>query len=672
MKATSPTSENTFGLIIDPLHGPIQLEDDITGSSDLIRRLLKTPMLSRLRGIKQLGFASYCFPAADHTRLAHALGTMQVMRRLIAKQLAHHSARELRACIKLAFPHFNKYSNARVLNNAIATHVYLAGLLQDVGELPFAQVTDVYFRPSAEEKHKLANSIDARAAFGLETKEFFTLVCIKKALEEDTVLQTNLCFEFLAYLTAGIWTPSGNIPNEILPIAHMLDGVVDADRLDYVARDALHTLGSGFVPSTVIEDLLYYTSGGPIFSEPEPVIAFLTAYAQLWSSVYFAPENRFRVSTLATAFQEIKHMSTGSLRAAKADGLAKQLESGLSREEFLKLDDRHIFNEIQELRSKTVASENKRLGRALSILLEEKDTPKYNALWVVPPDKSLKRSPIDFSKWCEGGIFFDAFFQAGAHILYSKKNKPVFIQSHLLHTTKRVLPLHDLDGPFKALFRDDDWRFSKQHGSVLVFFPSVRKVRDEVIAQSKGEHFYRMVTQRDPLRSDCFSDTRELSKHNGPAIFISYESADLECVHAVCGHLYKIQRKYYFLRTESCLGGVSPQAQSIAYAEQANIALILLSKSYLEKYWQGENEKDGNIWSEVNVLLRRVREGSVHVKFLTPDGFDCVKDYGSFPLPELTGHERHLVSETKIPSMSNSIRSMTAPALANAVSQILK
>ena len=74
MKPIRHTPENTLGLIIDPLHGPIQLEDEITGSTDLIRRLLKTPMLARLRSIKQLGFASYCFPAADHTRLSPRLG----------------------------------------------------------------------------------------------------------------------------------------------------------------------------------------------------------------------------------------------------------------------------------------------------------------------------------------------------------------------------------------------------------------------------------------------------------------------------------------------------------------------------------------------------------------------------------------------------------------------
>jgi HD superfamily phosphohydrolase len=672
MKPIRHTPENTLGLIIDPLHGPIQLEDEITGSTDLIQRLLKTRMLTRLRSIKQLGFASYYFPAADHTRLAHALGTMQVMRRLIAKQLAFDGSVELIATVKEAFPDdFNRYSNPSDLINAIATHVYIAGLLQDVGELPFAQVTDVYFRPTAEAKGKLAKIIGHRTAFGLETKEFFTLACIHDALSRDEFLSGNLSFPFLAYLTTGAWKPETPPPPCFSPLAHMLDGVVDADRIDYVARDGLHTLGSRFVPSTIMEDLRHYTEKGPVFSESEPVIAFLTAYAQLWSSVYFAPENRFRVCALASVFQEIKHMDIGALRTAKADGLANKLAGGLSLDEFMRLDDRQVFNEIQELDDSHMAHTNPRLASALSVLLEKKDCPEYDALWVSPPAAFSADSPVDFHKLLGGMMFFDAFFQTGSHTLYSKARKPVLIHSHLLDANKRELFLHELEGPFKSLFQEEEWRFSKKPGSVLVFFPSGADSRKAVVKQSENAQFYVSATQRDPLRSDCYADTTVFPNHHGPAVFISYESEDLECVHSVCSALYKIRRKYYFLRVESCVGGISPQNQSIAYAKKAEIALILLSKTYLEKFQQGEQDQDGNIWHEVTVLKQRVSKGDVIVKFLTPDGFECIKDFGAFPLPELAGHSPDSFKPTQIPSMSTALRGMTAQDLANVVNQIL-
>lgn len=671
MKPIPHTLDNTLGLIIDPLHGPIELEDGITASTDLIRRLLKTDMLTRLRKIKQLGFAAYCFPAADHTRLAHALGTMQVMRRLIDKQLASDGSADMIACVKRSFSDpFGRYSQHGDFIGAIATHVYIAGLLQDVGELPFAQVTDVYIHPNAEEKGKLAKIIGQRA-FGLETKEFFTLACIDEALRNDTFLKENLSFPFLAYLTVRTWMPSEEAPACLSPLAHMLDGVVDADRIDYVARDALHTLGSRFVPSTIIEDLRHYTEKGPVFSESEPVIAFLTAYAQLWSSVYFAPENRFRVSALATAFQEIKNADIGELRNAKVAGLANQMAGGISLAEFKRLDDRQIFNGIQELDDWHEAHANPRLTAALSVLLEKKDCPEYDALWVSPPATFSSSSEVDFKQLLGGKMFFDAFFQAGAHTLYSKEKKPVLIHSHLLDATKRELFLHELEGPFKSLFIEKEWRFSKKPGSVLVFFPSGADSRKETISQSENAQFYLSVTQRDPLRSDCYADTRRFPTHDGPAVFISYESDDLECVHSICAALYKIRRQYYFLRTESCVGGISPGDQSTAYAGEASIALILLSKTYLEKFRQGAKTKDGNIWREVTVLQGRVAKGDVVVKFLTPDGFECVRDYGDFPLPELAGHSRDSFKPTQIPSMSNALRSMAAHDLANVVNQIL-
>ena len=66
----------------DAVHGRIELVDPATGDSGIIR-LLGSPMMDRMRRIKLLGYASHIYPAADHSRYAHALGTMQVMRRLL-------------------------------------------------------------------------------------------------------------------------------------------------------------------------------------------------------------------------------------------------------------------------------------------------------------------------------------------------------------------------------------------------------------------------------------------------------------------------------------------------------------------------------------------------------------------------------------------------------------
>jgi hypothetical protein len=143
-------------------------------------------------------------------------------------------------------------------------------------------------------------------------------------------------------------------------------------------------------------------------------------------------------------------------------------------------------------------------------------------------------------------------------------------------------------------------------------------------------------------------------------------------VRAVCRCLYKARRRYYFLRTEACEGGVSPHEQSKSFARQAEMALILLSESFLEKYRDGAAREDGNIWTEVNVLRDRAIAGESQVRFLTPDGFEAIKDkLASFPLAELLGKSGATLTTTKIPSLSNPIRRMTAEGLAEKVSQVL-
>jgi HD superfamily phosphohydrolase len=64
-------SEKYWGFIKDPLYGYIR----ITKSEKLI---IDTQPFQRLRRIKQLAGAQYVYPAANHTRFEHSLGTMHL------------------------------------------------------------------------------------------------------------------------------------------------------------------------------------------------------------------------------------------------------------------------------------------------------------------------------------------------------------------------------------------------------------------------------------------------------------------------------------------------------------------------------------------------------------------------------------------------------------------
>jgi HD superfamily phosphohydrolase len=66
-----------YSVVRDPVHGDVYLSDEEL-------RLLDTPQMQRLRGVRQLGTACLVYPGAQHTRFEHSLGTAHLTSRLIA------------------------------------------------------------------------------------------------------------------------------------------------------------------------------------------------------------------------------------------------------------------------------------------------------------------------------------------------------------------------------------------------------------------------------------------------------------------------------------------------------------------------------------------------------------------------------------------------------------
>ena len=56
-------------VIFDPLYGFIKL-------TPTEYEIIHSPFYQRLRWIKQLGFSSYVFPGAEHSRFGHSIGVM--------------------------------------------------------------------------------------------------------------------------------------------------------------------------------------------------------------------------------------------------------------------------------------------------------------------------------------------------------------------------------------------------------------------------------------------------------------------------------------------------------------------------------------------------------------------------------------------------------------------
>src|SRR5437588_12978358 len=146
--------------VYDAVHGAINLHDSISKGAGNIIQLLTSPMVERLRRIKQLGYSSHSYTAADHSRYAHAIGTMHMMRTILNQLRANRRIdqqvyEDLSECFPSAFPHAQDHGN----ENTLVRHMLVAALLQDVGELPYGKATSMVFRPSDDLVSSVKNKV---------------------------------------------------------------------------------------------------------------------------------------------------------------------------------------------------------------------------------------------------------------------------------------------------------------------------------------------------------------------------------------------------------------------------------------------------------------------------------------------------------------------------------
>jgi HD superfamily phosphohydrolase len=200
--------------------------------------ILDSPLLQRLRGIRQLGFAHTVYPGASHSRLEHTLGVVEAserMMRALARNASHHKQfgkdRESVPDVE----DFDRYSTR------------LAALLHDLGHGPFSHATEEAMRACASEEFDRIND------FLREELEGVTKIAASETLAVLIVLSNEMkgVFEHRhleavpesTQLAAAV--AARILGSRSLLKAGYLSGVVsgplDADKLDYMGRDSHHS-----------------------------------------------------------------------------------------------------------------------------------------------------------------------------------------------------------------------------------------------------------------------------------------------------------------------------------------------------------------------------------------------------------------------------------------------
>ena len=232
------TARPTRKAIFDPVHGPIALDP-------LALALVGTAPFQRLWRIRQTGFAHLVFPGANHTRLEHSLGTYWV-----AGRFAEHLGLDVVATRRLT----------------------TGALLHDLGHAPFSHTLDAPMREVLGHGHEAESRARIEGTDGAGEE-------IPGILRRHGVEPTDV---------AELVDPGLNARGSGL--GTILHGAIDADRIDYLQRDAHYTgVAHGAIDAVRLLDTIRRIGGRLVFAEKgrSAVEGFLVGRALMYSTVYF-------------------------------------------------------------------------------------------------------------------------------------------------------------------------------------------------------------------------------------------------------------------------------------------------------------------------------------------------------------------------------------------------
>jgi HD superfamily phosphohydrolase len=279
----------------DPVHDDIPFHGS-SATDRLLLSLVEAREVQRLRRIRQLGLAHLVFPGAEHSRFPHALGVMQVARRML-EALRRRDARLGRH----------------------ETPLLAAALLHDVGHGPLSHA----FEPISGSRHE-------RWSSAIVLDEGTEVHRALRRHSRDLPARVNDLF-------LGQYRPARLLGD-------LVSSQLDADRCDYLLRDVMATgVKHGIFDLGRI--LLFLLPGeGRVLVDRRALAAvegYVIARAHMYEQVYYHKTVRAAESMLRAAV--VRARAVGAL-----DGLAPGLRATLSGRrpplrDYLSIDDGDFF-----------------------------------------------------------------------------------------------------------------------------------------------------------------------------------------------------------------------------------------------------------------------------------------------------------------------------------------
>lgn len=225
----SPLGVKTF---TDPVWGTISLHPWEVA-------LLDTPLVQRLRGVKQLGLAHLVFPSATHDRFSHVCGVIEGTERMMDAIVRNAKSRRDKS----------DDDTIPLIDDRDRYLIRLAALIHDIGHGPFSHAVEPVIQRIFEEELSKLRSALQEAIPRIGTPQVSEIIAVLTVT--STPFQELLSKPIMSAVVGGrnIVVVSKSLISAILggadgsgreALGALVSSQIDADKLDYMARDALH------------------------------------------------------------------------------------------------------------------------------------------------------------------------------------------------------------------------------------------------------------------------------------------------------------------------------------------------------------------------------------------------------------------------------------------------
>ncbi len=276
----------------DPVHSYVHVQDRV------IWELVATSEFQRLRRIRQLGTTYITFHGAEHSRFNHSLGVYEIVRRIID----------------------DVFREKPFLNEDERLLCLCAALLHDLGHGPFSHSFEKVFHFDHEE---------------------FTQAIIVGDTEVNSVLK-QVGNDFPKKVAEVI---AKTYKNKL--VVSLISSQIDADRMDYLLRDAYYTGVSygNFDMERILrvmrpqEDQVVFKSSGM-----HAVEDYIMSRYQMYWQVYFHPVTRSSEVILTKILHRAKQLYKENYSfQTEPVHFVSIFEDKLTLKDYVKLDESIIF-----------------------------------------------------------------------------------------------------------------------------------------------------------------------------------------------------------------------------------------------------------------------------------------------------------------------------------------